>query len=339
MHVDVGARTEWALPLPIVGAARDLRTGPDGSTTVLAEARVEAAFDTGRALVELHATPPFDWLDELVGTRAGGGFRRRLDEVVPPEDAGSLVRQVLDDMPAGLLISGYAFMRLARRQGHAPSSLTPPDVLDRMVDLCSGWRAGGVAAESIGTGHGIPMQDCPPAPELRGVLAVPMPSPQPRRRAVTAATVAPAIRAETANPDGDPWAWHETGPLPSDHMRRRRCLDLTAEDDGTFSIWAMFRDTVGEPEGGEAVLHEYAVEATGRDGVLTEVRADPRVLPFPECPGAAGHVAALAGVAVADLPTAVPEKLVGVASCTHLNDLLRALGGLAGLFDVAPVLS
>ena len=335
MHVDVGARTEWTVALPIVGGARDLRTGPDGSTTVLAEARVEAAFDTGRRLVELQSTPAVDWLDDLIGTRAGGGFRRRLDEVVPPEEAGSLVRQVLDDMPAGLLISGYAFMRLARRQGHAPSSLTPPDVLDRMVDLCSGWRAGGVAAESIGTGHGIPMQDCPPAPELHGLLA------QPRRREPlpsTSATRSEAGDTGTAASD-DPWAWHATDPLPSDHMRRRRCLDLRSEEDGAFSIWAMFRDTVGEPEGGEAVLHEYAVEATGRDGVLTEVRADPRVLPFPECPGAAAHVADLAGIAVADLPVAVPDTLVGIASCTHLNDLLRALGGLAGLFDAAPISS
>jgi hypothetical protein len=73
--------------------------------------------------------------------------------------------------------------------------------------------------------------------------------------------------------------------------------------------------------------------------VLSEVLAEPRVLPFPECPGAAGHVSALAGTPVAELPDAVPDVLNGVASCTHLNDLLRALGGLAGLFDAASVRS
>lgn len=321
MHVDVGARTEWGASLPIVSGARDLRTDPDGSVTVLAEARVEAGFDPARCLVEARSTPPVAWLDDLIGTRAGGGFRRRLDELVPPADAGSLVRQVLDDMPAGVLISGYAFMRLARRQGLAPSSLTPPDVLDRMVDLCSGWRAGGVATLSIGTGHGVPMQDCPPAPELVGLPFV--------------STTSELHPPQTEQEASDPWAWHDMQRLPSDHMRRRRCLDVVPGKDGSFSVWAMFRDTVGEPHGGEAVLHEYAVEARGRDGVLTEVRADPRVLPFPECPGAAGPVSALVGTALVDLPAAVPETLVGIGSCTHLNDLLRALGGLAGLLEGA----
>ena len=334
MHVDVGARTEWGAALPIVSGARDLRTAPDGSVTVLAEARVEAAFDPARCLVEARSTPPVDWLDDLIGTRAGGGFRRRLEELVPPSEAGSLVRQVLDDMPAGVLISGYAFMRLARRQGLAPSSLTPPDVLDRMVDLCSGWRAGGVATRSIGSGHGVPMQDCPPAPELVG-LPFARRSPEPGQPTHVMPETPTTPTVPTVQEAGDPWAWHDMEPLPSDHMRRRRCLDVVSEDDGSFSVWAMFRDTVGEPHGGEAVLHEYAVEARGRDGILTEVRADPRVLPFPECPGAAGPVSALVGTALADLPAAVPETLVGIGSCTHLNDLLRALGGLAGLLEGA----
>ncbi|HLX88291.1 MAG TPA: DUF2889 domain-containing protein, partial [Acidimicrobiales bacterium] len=236
-----------------------------------------------------------------------------LDEVVPPGEGVSLVRQVLDDMPAGALISGYGFMRMARRQGFAPSSLTPPNVLDHMVNLCSGWRAGGVAAASIGGGHGVPMQDCPPAPELRGTLVV----------------------APGGGALDDSWAWHEMVPLAPDHMRRRRCLDLTVEADGTFNVWAMFRDTVGEPGGGESVLHEYAVRASGDEGVLADISAEPRVLPFPECPGAAAHVSALAGTKVSDLPSAVPERLTSIASCTHLNDLLRALGGLAALFEIA----
>ena len=303
MHVDVGARTEWGVPLPLSAVARDLWTARDGSADVVAEARVAAEFDQERRLVHVSSTPTVDWLDQLVGTRAGGGFRRHLDQVVPPADAGSLVRQVLDDMPAGVLISGYAFMRLARRQGFAASSLTPPNVLDRMVDLCSGWRAGGIAAASIGSGHGVPMQDTPPAPAL--------------------------------DSGGDRWAWHEAATLPPDHMRRRRCLDLVVEPDGSFAVWAMFRDSVGELDGSESVLHEYAVEAVGADGVLTEVSADPRVLPFPECPAAAVEVAALAGTKVADMASAVPETLTGIASCTHLNDLLRALGGLASLFEVA----
>ncbi|MHB8680642.1 MAG: DUF2889 domain-containing protein [Acidimicrobiales bacterium] len=297
MHVDVGARIEWGVALPVCGGARDLLTplDPSSDPVVEAAAHLEAAFDTERRLVELAASPPPAWLGALIGTRAGGGFRRRLEELVPSEDAGSLVRQVLDDLPAAVLISGYAFMRLARRQGFEPSSLTPPNVLDRMVDLCSGWRAGGIAALSIGSGHGVPMQDTPPAPSLLGA---------------------------------DPLAWHDMPDLPSDHMRRRRCLDVAPAEDGSLTVWAMFRDTVGEPDGGESVLHEYAVDARIVDGIVEAISAEPRVLPFPECPGAAGHVGELAGMAVADLPLGVPDTLSGIASCTHLNDLLRALGGL-----------
>ncbi len=304
MHVDVSARTGWGVALAVSGTARDIRTDAQGGDRpeVLSEAVVDAEFDEQRQLVRLECRPEAPWATPLVGARAGGGFRRHLDVVVPDAERRSLVRQVLDDMPAALLISGYGFMRMARRQGLSPSALTPPDVLDRMVDLCSGWRAGGAAVSSITGGHGVPVQDCPAAP---------------------------------AWPSDDPWAFHACAPLGPDAMRRRRCLDATRAEDGALSVWAMFRDSVGEPKGGEAVLHEYAVRASVVDGALVHLSAEPRVLPFAECPAAAAEVGALIGTAVADLPTAVPETLVGVACCTHLNDLLRALGGLSGLLDLA----
>lgn len=302
MHVDVAARVGWGVALPVSGGARDLRTrGDDGSDAVVeSAAHLDAAFDTERRLVELAATPAPSWLAALVGARAGGGFRRQLDEIVPLDEAGSLLRQVLDDLPAAVLISGYAFMRMATRQGLDPSSLTPPGALDRMTDLCSGWRSGGTMVQSIAEGNGVPIQDTPHAPSLS---------------------------------EADPVAWHDMPELAPDHMRRRRCLDVSVQADGALSVWAMFRDTVGEPDGEESVLHEYAVQARVVDGAIDAISAEPRVLPFPECPGAAGHVGVLAGMAVADMPLGVPETLVGTASCTHLNDLLRALGGLAAVID------
>src|SRR5579872_6324792 len=215
MHVDVGARTGWGVDLEMSGAARDLQTRANADAPeVLAAAEAHAAFDGERALVSLECDPLAPWAAALVGARAGGGFRKRLEELVPEEQARSLVRQVLDDMPAAVLISGYGFMRLARRQGLHPASLTPPDVLDRMVDLCSGWRAGGTAVDSIEAGHGVPLQDCPPAPPW---------------------------------PEDDPWGFHGVGPLPPDAMRRRRCLDASPAAAGSISVWAMFRDSVGEP--------------------------------------------------------------------------------------------
>jgi hypothetical protein len=250
-----------------------------------------------RNLVTLETTPGADWTGDLIGARAGGGFRRHLDGIVPAAEAGSLLRQVLDDMPAAALISGYAWMRLARREGHDPGTLMPADLLDRMTDLCSGWRAGGEAVASIETHHGMPIQDCPPAPVDHS----------------------------------DPWAWHAVGPLERDWMRRRRCLDVSVDSTGGFSIWAMVRDTVGEEQGEEVVLHEYAVTASGVGTVIGAVAAEPRVLPFPECPAAALAVGDLVGCELARLSTSVPERLTGIRSCTHLNDLLRALGGVADL--------
>lgn len=304
MQVDVGPRIAWGTPLPIRAAARDLRTGPGGpgDVAVADAASLDAAFDEQRALVELGTQPVAPWAAALVGVRAGGGFRRSLDALTPPEEAGSLLRQVLDDLPAAVLISGYAFMRMAHRAGTHPSRVAPPAVLDRMVDLCSGWRAGGTMVASIAAGRGVPVQDCPPAPDLTG---------------------------------GDPWSWHEMPTLGADWMRRRRCIDLGVGPDGSFTVWAMFRDSVGEGGGREAVLHEYALRASGTGDALTAVSAEPRVLPFGECPAAADAVGAIAGTALGDLPDAVPASLVGVRSCTHLNDLLRSLGGVGALLDRA----
>jgi hypothetical protein len=301
MHIDVGpsegAKDRGALR--ISGAARDVR---DSKT--LAEATVVARFDRMRVLESLEVDPDVRWAHGMVGRRAGGGFRKSLAEILPgvEDREDSLVRQVLEDLPAGALISGYASLRLARRLGFPPGDLTPPAVLDRMTDLCSGWRGGGIAVESIAAGDGVPIQDTPPAPSLDG---------------------------------GIEGSWHEIPPLPHDWMRRRRLVDISAGDRvRSAQIWAMFRDTVGEAEGSELVLHEYSV--SGRleetpDGLrLMSLEADPRVLPFPECPAAAAEVGALAGTLLGDLPAVVPVALFGVASCTHLNDLLRSIGGVAG---------
>jgi Protein of unknown function (DUF2889) len=314
MHVDVGARTEWGVPLPMSGSGRDVATrSRGGELHILAEASVQAGFDPERTLLSLTTTPDAPWAAGLVGARAGGGFRRRIDEVMPDEAAGSLLRTVLDDLPAAALISGYAWMRLAHRQGLEPSTLMPAGVAGRMAGLCSGWRHGGVALDSVEGGRGVPVQDCPPAPELTA---------------------------------GDDQGWHRADPLPPDWMRRRRCIDVevgepgdrfgaAADPERPFRLWAMFRDTVGEPDGGEAVLHEYVVEADGVGLRVETLRAHPRVLPFPECPGAAGAVSAMTGRPLAEFPSAVPETLTGITSCTHLNDLLRALGGAAQLVEAA----
>jgi hypothetical protein len=49
------------------------------------------------------------------------------------------------------------------------------------------------------------------------------------------------------------------------------------------------------------------------------------VLPYGECPRAAAAPQALVGRHVTEAAQALPQELAGTASCTHLNDLLRAV--------------
>jgi hypothetical protein len=115
-------------------------------------------------------------------------------------------------------------------------------------------------------------------------------------------------------------------------MRRRRRIDvggLLPRQNGNdlVEVDAMFRDSYGEPDGTEVVLHEYGLQATlDPDGlVVRSIEAVPAVLPFGECPLAAANVEDLVGRAIGDFRTAVREQLTGIRSCTHLNDMLRVL--------------
>jgi hypothetical protein len=300
MHIDIAAAPDFASPLALSGAARDLRTGPD-DVTVLARAAVDARFDERRRLVSLETTPAAPWTADLLGARPGSGFRRLLEVTTADDTRASLLRQVLDDLPAGALISGYARMRVGMRHGRHPADLMPSGALTRMTDLCAGWRQGGIGVRSVRAGRGVPVQDTPPAPDLG---------------------------------TGDALAWHELDDLPPDWMRRRRLIDAERIGDGGFRVWAMFRDSVGEPAGGEVVLHEYVVRVEGVGRRITAIEAEPRVLPFPECRGAAQTVTDLCGLDIDTLAGSVPDVLMGIRSCTHLNDLLRSLAGAGTLLDV-----
>jgi len=293
--------------MTVRGAGQQVRTEADGDVTVIAAGSVDAGFDAARRLCELTSDPHAPWASALVGQRSGGGFRRALTEHAPAGTEGSLVRQLLDDLPAALLISGYSTMRIGHRKGLDPALMVPPDVLPKMTDLCSGWRAGGVAVEQIALGLGVPVQDCPPSTDLEA---------------------------------SDPRTWHHVPVLPENWMRRRRCIDVTPRTGGV-DIWAMFRDTLAEGSGSEVVLHEYSVSLSvvfpeGQRPVISAAQAQPAVLPFPECPAAAAVVGSLAGVGLGELVEIVPELLHGVQSCTHLNDLLRSIGGSAPSMLTSP---
>ncbi|MHB8669039.1 MAG: DUF2889 domain-containing protein [Acidimicrobiales bacterium] len=289
---------DGAVALVLRGAARDRRTAPDLSTRVIADASVDAELDAQRRLVSLALDPALSGSDSLLGMRVGPGFRAAAWDLLPDQWSGGPAALLLDDLPVAALIAGYATLRSTAAAGLDRARLTPPGVLSHMLDLCSGWRRGGGMALSISAGDGMPMQDCPPAP----------------------------VDSSDRDPDG----WQAMGSLPPGAMRRRRRIDVAAEDGARspmLAVDAMFPDTYAEPDGTEVVLHEYRLDARVRVGDMTidHLRAEPRVLPFIECPWAADSPTALVGSPVGSLRATVGARLTGTASCTHLNDLLRAL--------------
>ena len=292
---------------------RDLVTYLDGDTAVVDAGAFEATVDYANAqrVVALASTPAVAGLDQLVGRSASTGFRAALNEVVAGQDlVGRPVYQLLDDLPVATLISGYspqqamaargsgrdaprARCRGARRKG---SSCV------QQADLCAGWKAGG----TIMLGHG-------------------------RRRTAGG----DGTRRAALDRADDPWAWHEVpGALPALVMRRRRRIDVVpAPDDATVLVDAHFRDSHVDDEGTETVVHEYVIGLVldGRDLRVVDSSATPRVLPWFECPEAAGSAERLVGRPLDGLRASVRAEFLGTSTCTHLNDALRALEDVPAL--------
>lgn len=117
-------------------------------------------------------------------------------------------------------------------------------------------------------------------------------------------------------------------------MRRLRRLDVWL--DGDVIADAMFRDTHADAHGREQVIHEYRLRARA-DPVslrILDVAAEPRVLPYPECPTVAQSAERLVGESLTGLRRRVAVEFSGVSTCTHLNDMLRSLGDIPYLLEL-----
>ncbi|HVW41793.1 MAG TPA: DUF2889 domain-containing protein [Amycolatopsis sp.] len=297
-------------PLLVVRAvARDLVTPAARPGRVAASASVTAEVDLGAGarLRMLETEPARPALAALSGRGVTGGFRAAAAEILDASDAGTPLAALLDDLPVAVLISGYAPALAAATSTDAAITMRERAGAPKR-DICSGWRSGGVMMSAIDRGHPIPLRRGPQAPVL-------------------------------TSPD-DPLGWHaEATGLPPLTLRRRRRIDVLpaagAADGGTID--AMFRDTYVGEDGMETVVHEYALHAEfGPDGhhetpVIRRIAAQPRVLPWPECPVAAASADRLTGQPVAGLSRWVRRELTGTSTCTHLNDLLRSLSGVPAM--------
>jgi hypothetical protein len=279
--------------LQLAGRGRDLLTDELGAPHVIAQEEILATASMDRTIESLRSWPPTDGLEGLVGARAGGKLRGALDEAVPHLREAGLPRYLLlDDLAGASLIAGFVWFRW---KDHLPelAGLRERAQTRSMEGICSGFRPGASSLNADGTQSMVPHQI--------------------------------AVVAPLADPE-DEWSWHELSVPPPMAMRRARRVDVW-RDGGEFVIDAMFRDSCWEPDGTEVAVHEYHLDAAADalSGAVVEIEAQPRVLPFDECPLAAPNVHRLEGVSLRELRREVLERIQFVDCCTHLNDALRSL--------------
>ena len=242
-----------------------------------------------RRILSIAATPPRTGVDALRGRRAGGHLRADIAQALPADNrAGTPLHLILDDLSGVSLISPWAWSRWDPAWMVKMARLKADPKYAAQFDrenICAGLRTGSSGLSF--TADGIATGD------LR----------------------------DPADPEG----WHAFPPQEGPGMRRARRIDVSR--DAVIRIDTHFQDSASTPEGVRSALHEYRVRATA-DTVsleLLSVEAEPRVLPFAECPAAATNVSRLVGTPLHMLRQVVLEELKGPTGCTHLNDALRAM--------------
>lgn len=285
----------WGTQMRLLGRARDLLTPVAGGPPVtLAEQVIRVGVGADRTIEDIASEPEQPALDELVGARGGGRLRGVLGAVVPDERAsGSPLYLLLDDLAGATLISGFAYSQWpqewpadwAQRRGRSAS-------LRRMEGVCIGFQPGSSALAEDGAPRFVH--------DVRPVKPLPI--------------------------EGDPVGWHQLDDITSVSMRRARRIDVSLSG-SVIDVDAMFQDSATVPAGGRVAVHEYSLTATAdlATGRLLGITADPRVLPYRECPLAAASAQEMIGTPLMSMREEVLDRLPGIAGCTHLNDALRAL--------------
>jgi hypothetical protein len=302
-----GERPEgFAGPVSIRGLGRDLLTDSNGVARELGAVSLAVSVGPGPGytILDITADPPVRGLDQLVGSSAHVGLRRRLGELDVPRGS-SLALRILQDLPAVTTLSRLASIHQGETPYLVQSGLS--GLGEARIDICAGWAADSTMNRMISSGLS-PVHDHDDAP-------------------------APPIGADDAH------AWHQAPALEPGRFRRRRRLDVgpaagadLAVDPDLVEIDSMFRDTFVGSDGAERVEHEYRLSALvdRQSGTILASEAVPINLPAPECPHARGSASLVVGQAVSDL-SAARRDLVGPSTCTHLTQALLADGDAADL--------
>lgn len=292
---------DFGLPRRVRASGRDLVTGFDGTATVVDAASLSLVTDGTGALTSIAADPPEPRLEGLVGVGVRSGFRSEATALVPDHaERGSVLHQLLDDLPLASLIASYGLTR------EHPEWNIPRDSVDRLRDVCAGWEDGATMIGALDRTGVFPGPEGPPAPPLT---------------------------------DGaDPLAWHDLGERERKTVRRVRRLDLWRADEGALALEVYFRDTHLGLEGPEDVLHELTLTASLEPSELrfTAVAAAAHTLPWPECPGSLASAQRVVGWTADEVAGRVREEFTGTSTCSHLNDLLRSTSAVAALAAELP---
>ena len=288
------------------GRVRDFRTPADGSAgQVLAAAEMRAVLDFSKAIQSIEATPAPARMQQLVGAKGGGHLRMLIRDVMPELiDNADPLYLALDDISGVSLISTWALTLWHPELLATMQEAMPPEQRQKFQD-----RAG--VCWGLKPGNSGLLEDRPTG------------------------QVGKAFGGELRNP-ADPEGWHLFPEIAGVSMRRARRIDVRLDRDaGVIHVDSAFQDSAPRPDGTRAALHEYRLEAE-IDAATLELRRltpDPRVLPFPECPGAIHNAQRLVGGRLPDIRDAVLAQLRGPEGCTHLNDALRALADVPRLVE------
>ncbi|MCB1282794.1 MAG: DUF2889 domain-containing protein [Microthrixaceae bacterium] len=309
-------------PVRCEAVARSVRIDTDRQPVV--EATVTLSAETDAMARTLSAISVHDSgapngaleLSALVGHSTAGGFRARLDSALRQVGGCSaLAMFLLDDLPGITLVGGYAEQYEDSRTGvDAISEIfaSNPEAIDFQADTCAGWAEEATLISSLRNDGEMLTPVGPPAPALW----------------TTAHTQAPQATG----------SWHPIPPLSANTTRRVRRIDLGPDDGGERRFETHFRDSHADFGTTERVLHEYLVRGTLRDGVIADLDAEARVLPWMECPSALASAQRCVGQRVGELRSLVRHDFRGTSTCTHLNDTIRSLDSIAtmGGLDAPP---
>ncbi|MBV9842308.1 MAG: DUF2889 domain-containing protein [Sphingomonadaceae bacterium] len=293
-------------PMLMHGHARDVFTAAEGGAIrIVAEDDVRILAAATREILDIAASRRDPEVKQLVGQKGGGYLRGVLAQLLPDELAqGSPLNLLLDDFSGASLVAGWAWSRWvpdwqAQVRGQAPA---PDERQRKMQGICSGFQPGASSLADDGSEDAV---------EQSSAIVMSLP--------------------RSDDPDG----WHALDPQAEGvGMRRARRIDVWLDRD-LVRMDVGFQDSATNPKGGpdRIAIHEYHVQATAdlETFTLRSVIADPRVLPYRECPGASPNVGVMIGTRLADLRLAVPRRLSGIVGCTHLNDVLRSLSDVPRL--------